>query len=110
MSVPRLISLIESRDHAALYQMLISDYRLMQESNPELTVMHMIDTENRTIIRMHRPDSYDDDLTALRPIMVYANKNLKAVQGFEVGKNRITSYNVCYTKLLRPRSRLRVSV
>ncbi len=90
MSVPRLISLIESRDHAALYQMLISDYRLMQESNPELTVMHMIDTENRTIIRMHRPDSYDDDLTALRPIMVYANKNLKAVQGFEVGKNGLT--------------------
>ncbi len=90
MSVPQVVSLIESNDHDALYRALLEDYRLMQEANPELTVMHMIDTDNRTIIRMHRPDSYGDDLTALRPIMVFANRNLKAVQGFEVGKNGLT--------------------
>jgi methyl-accepting chemotaxis protein len=39
---------------------------------------------------MHRPESFGDDLSKVRPIHVFANKNLTLLHGIEVGKYGIS--------------------
>jgi len=42
--------------------------------------------DNKTFLRMHRPDKFGDDLTKVRHSVVYVNKNKKILHGFEQGK------------------------
>ncbi len=70
-----------------LHILMQEDYKQLKQQDPNLKVMHFIDTNNITVLRMHKPKSFDDDLTKKRPIVVYANKSLKNQHAFEVGKN-----------------------
>lgn len=78
-----------------LHKLLKEDYEEFKKIDPNLFVMHFIDKNNITVLRMHKPESFDDDLTKKRPIVAYANKTAQSQTGFEVGKNgivyRITS-------------------
>ena len=42
--------------------------------------------DNRAFLRMHRPDKFGDDLTAVRQSIVNVNKTKKSLHGFEQGK------------------------
>ena len=55
-----------------------------------LQIMHLIDAKNKTIIRMHKPELYDDDLTNVRPMVRDVNRDKKLYKGFEIGRNGIT--------------------
>ena len=72
-----------------LYKLLKDTYIEFKHIDPNLHVMHFFDKNNITVLRMHKPESYSDDLTKKRPIVAYANKSLKQQSGFEVGKNGI---------------------
>lgn len=72
-----------------LYKYLQDDYEDFVSLDTYLFVMHFFDPNNVTIIRMHKPLSYGDDLSEKRPIVAYVNSTLKAQHGFEVGKNGI---------------------
>lgn len=72
-----------------LHELLKKDYEDLKKVDPNLFVMHFIDKNNTTILRMHKPFSFDDDLSRKRPIVAYANRALKPQYAFEVGKNGI---------------------
>lgn len=72
-----------------LYKLLKKDYEDFKKIDSYLFVMHFFNTKNITILRMHKPNSYHDDLSKKRPIVAYTNKALKPQNAFEVGKNGI---------------------
>ncbi|EQB40200.1 hypothetical protein M947_02380 [Sulfurimonas hongkongensis] len=80
---------IKHRYRELIYYKLEKNYLRLQEFNPDLYVMHLHDTSNTTILRMHKPTSYDDDLTDIRPIIKQTNIDKKVHFGFETGKNGI---------------------
>jgi len=82
--------LIKQRDRLKLYEKLKSDYYSLKELNPHFYVMHIFDKNNTTILRMHKPQSYDDNLTNIRPIVREVNREKVKKSGFEVGKNGMT--------------------
>ena len=41
---------------------------------------------NRTFLRVHKPQKYDDDLSAVRYSFTYVNDKKKSISGFEQGK------------------------
>ena len=43
--------------------------------------------DNKTFLRMHKPDKYDDDLTDVRYSFRHANKTKETVIGFEQGRS-----------------------
>ncbi len=90
LNEPDLVSLIEEGGREALHAALLEDYRLMQKSNPSLQVMHFVDPNNVTLLRMHQPQQFGDDLTEVRPIMAYVNRTKEPMHAFEVGKNGLT--------------------
>ncbi|MDG6778114.1 diguanylate cyclase [Thiomicrorhabdus sp. zzn3] len=89
-SMPAITQAIATRDRLKLYDLVASDYLMLKRLEPHLYVMHFFDPENITILRMHKPQSFDDDLTQLRPIVAYVNRNKKQASGFEGGKNGVT--------------------
>lgn len=90
MHVQNIDELLKNKDRKNLHSSLLYDYEKFRNHNPYLYVMHFFDTNNITILRMHKPASYGDDLTAIRPIVTKANKDKKTLFGFATGKNGIT--------------------
>ena len=87
---PQMTEFFHQRNRLGLLQYIQPDYSRLQKFDPDLHIMHFIDTENRTLLRLHQPDNFDDDLTRLRPMIRDVNRFVKPLEGFEVGKNGIT--------------------
>ncbi|WP_373001904.1 diguanylate cyclase [Sulfurimonas sp.] len=107
MNMDKTYEFIKNRDKDGLYNYLIHDYEELIKSNPDLHVMHFLDTKSTTVLRMHKPSSYDDDLTTIRPIVAKTNKDKKTYFGFEAGKNGIT-YRITAPFISRDREHLGV--
>ncbi len=88
--MPAITEAIAAKERDTLLQLAEKDYQTLQRQQPHLYVMHYFDTENVTILRVHKPHSFGDDLTALRPMLSHVNSSKKQVSGFEVGRNGIT--------------------
>lgn len=86
---PQFQELMRHRDREGLHKMLGRDYRSLKDFNPNLYIMHLIDTQNITILRMYKPNSYEDNLTSTRPIIKLVNHEKVQKSGFEVGRNGI---------------------
>lgn len=87
---PNFIKHLKQNDRENLHKYLSKFYTGFKEENPYLYVMHIFDTKNVTILRMHKPTSYGDDLSNIRPIVKKVNSDKKQYHGFEVGKNGMT--------------------
>lgn len=87
---PLIMKSILEDNRSALHKQIKDDYELLKTYNRYLHPMHFIDSKNITILRMHKPHSFDDDLTHIRPIVKYVNETQKIQTGFEPGKNGIT--------------------
>lgn len=89
-NMPTHISAMRENRRTDLYNLTINDYRALRQKEPHLYVMHYFDTKNITILRMHKPQSFGDDLSKIRPIVAHVNRTQSQANGFEVGKNGIT--------------------
>ena len=57
---------------------IITEYNFRQ--------LHFHDKTNRSILRMHRPEKYGDDLTGIRSTVEYVNREHRQISGFEEGR------------------------
>jgi signal transduction histidine kinase len=51
-----------------------------------LRQLHYHYPDNRSFLRMHAPDKFDDDLSDVRYSIRYVNEHKKPIEGFEVGR------------------------
>jgi signal transduction histidine kinase len=65
-------------------------FKVLQAENSQVNTFHLIDKNNITLFRAHKPDKYGDDLTDIRPIIVNTNKTKKVHSGYEVGVHSIS--------------------
>lgn len=67
-----------------LHSVFLSDYnRLLHYKFKQL---HFHFKDNSSFLRMHKPSKYGDDLSTIRYSVEKANKTLKPVDGFEIGR------------------------
>lgn len=67
-----------------LYDRLISDYNRLLDFKFKQVHFHFPD--NTSFLRMHSPDKFGDELTDFRFSIKEVNKNLKPLDGYEIGK------------------------
>lgn len=67
-----------------LYKLLLPTYSNLQLKN--VKQLHFHDKQNNSFLRFHLPYRFGDSLNSTRPSVVLANKNKKAVRGFETGR------------------------
>ncbi|MGM0593057.1 MAG: diguanylate cyclase domain-containing protein [Pseudomonadota bacterium] len=90
---PELIEAIRRGDREQMMRELYGQYERQREANPYIQVLHLHDPDNVTLLRLHRPAQYGDDLTRLRPMIADTNTQRRPRYGLEIGKNA-TNYRV----------------
>lgn len=93
LSNPAVIAAVRAHDRERLLDRMMGEYARLREENPHFDVLHFHGPDNVTLLRAHRPELYGDDLSAVRPMIVEANRVRQPLSGFEIGKNGI-SYRV----------------
>lgn len=81
-----IIESFEKRDREALNRYLAPLFKnsLLPLYNIKQVQFHIAPAI--TFLRLHQPSKFGDDLSSFRSSVVYANKNLKSVNGIEVGR------------------------
>ncbi|WP_175452421.1 diguanylate cyclase domain-containing protein [Thiohalomonas denitrificans] len=87
---PAVIGAIRRGDREALMREIQWQYELKRQENPHVEVLHFHGPDNRTLLRVHQPENFGDDLTTLRPMIADANRTRESRTGFEIGKNGIS--------------------
>ena len=82
-----VIEAIRKKDRKTLYKLIKPRYEELIKENKNFVVMHFHTADNKTLLRMHDVDYYDDDLSSFRDIVVDTNTNKHAHFGFEKGKH-----------------------
>ncbi|QAR33645.1 EAL domain-containing protein [Geovibrio thiophilus] len=85
----KVLSAFLAGDREKLFLELVPLYREMTREDPFFHVMHFIDKNGVTVLRMHRPDFHGDNLTDVRPLVRLMNRTRERLSGFEPGRHGI---------------------
>lgn len=80
-----LISAFARQDRERLYLQALPIYELLKRENPYFNSMGFVLADNTAFLRLHRPDTFGDDLSAISPMIATSNLNHMQANGFELG-------------------------
>lgn len=80
-----VLDAIMANDREKLFNLIKPRYDELINENENFEVMHFHDKNNHSFLRMHKPNKYGDDLTAIRDIVKDTNKKYTEHWGFEKG-------------------------
>ena len=90
-----LVELIQKKDREAAYKFLYPKFKLMQEEEPYLKVMHIHLANGKTFLRVHKKEVFDDDIASIRAMVREVHKTHKLTKGYETGKHAF-AYRIFY--------------
>lgn len=79
-----ILNSFEVKNRNRLFKLLHSDYKYLRLIDFEQVHFHL--PNNKSFLRMHKPNRYGDDLSNIRYSVKYVNKNKKAISGLEMGR------------------------
>lgn len=82
----QVIKLFDERNREALYQESLKYFDWLKILDQHINNMHFYLPDSTSFLRMHKPESYGDDLSNIRPIVDVTNESLTKQKGFEAGK------------------------
>ena len=83
---PSVIEAVATGERERLYWLSKPFYDKLRRENPYLKIMHFHTADNHSFLRVHKPETYGDDLSRLRPMIVQTNRLKEGLSGIEVGK------------------------
>ncbi|WP_277640244.1 cache domain-containing protein [Wolinella succinogenes] len=86
ISDSKVIEAIKRGDREQLHHLTLPLFNLLKEKDPELENMHFHTPENRSFLRLHRPETFGDDLSQERPLIALINQSGAARSAIEVGR------------------------
>jgi diguanylate cyclase len=86
LSSPGVIEAFSAKDHDKLYQLMRPRWEVMQHENPWLIILQFHSADGTSLLRMHQPDVYGDNIATQRTMVAHAHKNSQRVWGFEEGR------------------------
>ncbi|MDP1784564.1 MAG: cache domain-containing protein, partial [Sulfuricurvum sp.] len=76
---------MRSRDTHKLYELTLPRYTTLREENSNLIVMQFHAPDGKSILRMHRPEVFGDDIASRRPMLRTTHRTRMVHTGFEGG-------------------------
>ena len=84
---PAVVEAFARQDRELLYQRALPAYKALQKENENFHVMHFHLPDATTLLRMHNPEFYGDDLKTVRPIVDSVHETKTVLTGFEIGRH-----------------------
>ncbi|OKY76101.1 MAG: hypothetical protein BM485_02300 [Desulfobulbaceae bacterium DB1] len=85
-----------ARDKEKLYALTLPLYLSLKKSYPDIHIMHFHEPNGRSLLRMHQPKLFGDDLRQLRPAVQQVNQTHKPLTGYEIG------IHGCFYRIIHP--------
>jgi len=82
-----VIDAIRTKDRIKLHSLLLKDWNILKDENKDLKILHFHLPNGRTLLRMHRPDKFGDNIAKDRAMIANVYKYKKFTAGYEAGKN-----------------------
>ena len=86
---PQIVEAVATRNRKLLYELTLPHYEDYCCESKFHNIMHFHLPDNTTLLRMHRPDFFGDNLEDLRPIISTVNRNHEPLFGFEIGRHGV---------------------
>ena len=80
-----VLNAFEQKDANKLYSVIEDRFEALKQENKYLKIMHFHSIDNKSILRVHNPRNYGDDLSSFRAIVTNTNQFLKNNFGLESG-------------------------
>jgi len=80
-----VIKAIEKRNRLLLYALIEKKWQLLKKENKDVKIIHFHLPNGKTLLRMHNPDKYDDDIAKKRAMAAYMHKEKRFISGYEAG-------------------------
>ncbi|MFY9142372.1 cache domain-containing protein, partial [Sulfuricurvum sp.] len=81
-----VLEVVRSHDHDKLYTLISPRWEVMRKENPALSVMQFHNADGTSLLRMHRPNVYGDNIASQRAMVAHIHQYHKTVYGFEEGR------------------------
>ncbi len=78
---------IKNQDRVKLYSLLEEKWEILKKENKSIKILHFHKPDGLSLLRMHEPQKYDDDIAKKRAMCKYIHKYQKAITSFEAGIN-----------------------
>lgn len=80
-----IVAAMERHDHDDAYRRLAGRWNALKDEDPALIVLQVHGADGRSIVRMHEPATYGDNIAALRPMLADVHRTRRLHTGFERG-------------------------
>jgi signal transduction histidine kinase len=80
-----VVSYIKSNNIDALERFMDNRLKALKIEDKAINTLHLIDKDNITIYRAHKPNKKGDDLSSIREVVVKTNQSLRVHHGYEAG-------------------------
>lgn len=77
---------IRSNNRRALLADMKPHFDLLKSQDPDLDIMHFHTKDNHSLLRLHRPEHFGDNLAQERPLIAKVNRERKPASTIEVGR------------------------
>ncbi len=84
---PQIVEAFAQQDKDLLYQLVLPKYQALKKENKYFHIMHFHLPNATTLLRMHNPDYYGDNLKGVRPIVDTVHASKKLLTGYEIGRH-----------------------
>ncbi|MCB2180866.1 MAG: response regulator [Desulfobulbaceae bacterium] len=84
---PEIVAAFAERDREKLFRLTSPKYEGLKKENPSFEILHFHLPDGITLLRMHNPNFYGDDLSQVRPLIHDVNETKKQLYGFEIGRH-----------------------
>lgn len=95
LSDPKIAEAFAKKDRKELLYLTMPIYKELKQHNEFLSIMHFHTVDNRSFLRLQKPEIFGDNLEDIRPIIVKTNLVKTEQFGLEVGKHGV-SYRVVF--------------
>ncbi|MEF3191706.1 MAG: hypothetical protein K6347_04025, partial [Campylobacterales bacterium] len=92
---PGVIEAIRTKDHDKLFSLINARWQVLRNENPDLAFMQFHLADGRSLLRVHDPMRYGDNIAAKRPMLQKLHRTKQELHHIEVGVHGV-AYRVAY--------------
>ena len=82
----RMLLALKDKDRKELYRLSKPFYEALKKEDPNFLTFGWFQSENTVLLRMHKPELFDDDISVILPDIVQVNVDYKQNVGYEAGR------------------------
>lgn len=80
-----VIDAIKNKDRTRLYNIVLPKWNLLRKEDKNITILHFHQANGQTLLRVHDPKKYGDNIAQKRAMVSFMHKYRKKIEAYEAG-------------------------